>query len=177
VKKINFILSNILLDFTLILLPLIYFKWKKQNPLKELELKTTPKKLLINSAKTLLLLIIATIALNLILYLIGLNDLEKVGIQIKELIIQKPYLIAYLLTVRIITEEIFFRGFLTKKTGILASSIVFAIAHYAYYSQAQIIGAFILGIILAQQYLKNKDLTSNIWAHALYNLINIIIIV
>jgi membrane protease YdiL (CAAX protease family) len=177
VKKINLILSHLLLDTTLIILPLIYFKLKKQNPLKELELKTNPKTLLINSTKTLLLLIIATITLNLILYLIGLNDLEKVGIQIKELIIQSPYLITYLLTIRVISEEIFFRGFLVKKTGILASSIIFAIAHYTYYSQAQVIGAFVLGLILAHQYTKNKDLTSNIWAHALYNLINIIILV
>ncbi|MBN2127833.1 MAG: CPBP family intramembrane metalloprotease [Candidatus Diapherotrites archaeon] len=172
----NLILSNLFLDATLIILPVIYFKWKKQNPLKELELKTTPKKLLINSIKTLALLLTATIALNLIFLLIGITDLEKVGIQVQEILIQSPYLIAYLLTIRVIAEEIFFRGFLTKKIGVLASSIVFAIAHYAYYSQAEIIGAFVLGLILASQYLKNKDLTSNIWAHALYNLINIILI-
>lgn len=176
-KKINFILPNLLLDFILIFLPIIYFYLKKQNPLKELELKTTGKKLLKNTITTLALLLIATITLNLIFYLIGLTDLEKVGIQIKELIITSPYLIAYLLTIRVISEEIFFRGFLTKKTGILTSSIIFALAHYTYYSKAQIIGAFILGLILATQYTKNKDLSSNIWAHALYNLINIILLV
>ncbi len=175
-KKINLILPNLLLDLTLIGLPLLYYYTKKQNPLKELELKTNPKKLIINTTITLGLLLLTTIGLNLIFALIGLTDLEKVGIEITRILQQTPILIAYFLTLRIIAEEIFFRGFLTKKIGVIPSSIVFAIAHYAYYSTAEIIGAFILGLVLAHQFNKNNDLTSNIWAHSIYNLISILLI-
>lgn len=162
-----------MLDSLLIIAPIAYFKRKKLNALEELKLRTSPKKLLVNAAIALALLYFFTIALSFALPFLGLNDLDKVSEKVNSLALMSPIIITYLLIVRVIAEEIFFRGFLVQKIGIIASSALFAVAHYAYGSSAEIIGAFVLGTVLAYQFNKSKDLTATIWAHMLYNLINL----
>jgi len=82
-----------------------------------------------------------------------------------------PLLIWYFLTIRVFAEEVFFRGFLVKKIGVIPSSIIFGAAHFAYGSMVEVFGAFILGLILAKAFEENKSLFPNIFAHFFYNFI------
>ncbi len=72
-------------------------------------------------------------------------------------------------------EEIFFRGFLQRKTNILVASFIFAYFHIVYSSFSELIMAFFLGLILGWGFEKSKNLFSPILAHYLYNLITVAI--
>jgi len=178
-------MNTIIIDFFLLFIPIAYYylkadkneseKRKFIKVLEELKLTKINKKILLNALILLFFLLFASISLQQILNIVNLNDLEKVNnliIQIKGNLL----VLVYLITVRPIAEEIFFRGFLTQKTGLLFSSIFFALAHMFYYSIAEIIGAFVLGLILAYFYLKTKNLYPNILSHIGYNLIIISLI-
>jgi len=111
-------------------------------------------------------LLLASAFLTVVFSSFGLNDTSLVE---KKIVGLTPGIIAYLVFVRSSAEEIFFRGFLVKKTGIVVSSAIFSIAHYGYGSVAEVIGAFSLGLILAWNFKKNGCLIPNIVAHILYN--------
>lgn len=122
-------------------------------------------------------LLLAAFLLGIALTALGLNDTALVAKQAGE-IIAVPWIMTYILLVRVPCEEIFFRGFLQKeigrlgpKIGIIGSSILFALAHYGYGSIGEIIGAFALGALLAASYHRSKNLTINILAHIAYNFI------
>jgi uncharacterized protein len=103
----------------------------------------------------------------------GFSDLDLVTEKIKLL---SPFFIFYLLIIRVFLEEWFFRGFLVYKTNILFSSILFAIAHFGYGSIVEVVGAFILGFVLAYYYKKINNLYPLYAGHVLYNLFVIVII-
>lgn len=164
-----------LIDFLLIGIPLYYFKKKKKSPAKELGLKKEKIQTLVK--QTLILfsaVVIAALALTALMDFFGLNDLNNVTQALEPL--SFAWLV-YLFTVRIISEEIFFRGFIVKKLGALWSSSLFALAHITYGSGAEILGAFVLGFIMAKAFEKNKNLYPNIAAHFLYNLVAICFLV
>ncbi|MCK4883229.1 MAG: CPBP family intramembrane metalloprotease [Candidatus Diapherotrites archaeon] len=109
------------------------------------------------------------------------NDLELVSELIKSL---SPYFLIYVLIVRVFAEEVFFRGFLSKKLeeatfkktnvkwlGLLFASIIFAFAHFTYGSFYEIMGAMALGFVLGYVYLKSNSLVVSTVAHVLYNAI------
>ena len=112
-------------------------------------------------------LIAVALAASFVLLYIGLHDLENVSVVVSR--ISLPVL-AYLIVVRGISEEIFFRGFLVKRIGVLGSSLIFALAHIMYFSVAEVIGTFVLGLLLALAFRKNRNLVPNIFAHMLYNI-------
>ncbi len=87
-----------------------------------------------------------------------------------------PFLLIYLLVVRVFLEEWFFRGFLVSKMGVLFSAALFGIAHYGYGSIVEVTGAFILGIVLAYYFKRLKNLYPLYAAHFLYNSIVILIV-
>ncbi|MDO8538647.1 MAG: CPBP family intramembrane metalloprotease [archaeon] len=161
----------ILIDIILILAPIAFFVAKKQNPFQELGLKKLSlKDFLKKSVLTYANLIVFSLIIAIVLSLIGLNDLVKVDEVIQEILTLSPILIIYLLVVRVLAEEVFFRGFLVNKIGIIPSSIVFGLAHVGYGSIAQVIGAGLLGLVLAYTFKKNQNLIPNIVAHSIYNL-------
>ncbi|MEM0359839.1 MAG: CPBP family intramembrane glutamic endopeptidase [Candidatus Diapherotrites archaeon] len=178
-----------LLDLFFFFLPLCWL-WieKKQGMplsakkakllLSELGFKREKAKIVLQKTILLLgaLLLTATI-LALALNMAGLNDTKLVEEHAKE-IIAIPWLAAYILLVRVPCEEIFFRGFLQREigklgttTGILGSTLLFAIAHLAYGSIGEIIGTFVLGALLAIAYHRSKNIIINILAHIAYNFI------
>jgi membrane protease YdiL (CAAX protease family) len=73
-----------------------------------------------------------------------------------------------------ISEEFFFRAFLTDKIGIIPSSIIFGVFHFAYGSVVEIVGAFLIGIILATAYKRSGSIIPSIAIHLIYNLIAVI---
>lgn len=171
---------SVIIDIFLIGMPIIYYlnnlkekhirmKEKVNVILEKLGLANLNRKTFSNTIVLLFVLLVVTILLEFILNFFGLNDIEK-AYNIIRSIKENYLLIAYLLTVRVIAEEVFFRGFLVKETGIIVSSILFSLMHIFYYSFAELVGALVLGFILAGFYAKQKDLYANITAHALYNL-------
>ncbi|MEK6942292.1 MAG: CPBP family intramembrane glutamic endopeptidase [archaeon] len=126
-------------------------------------------------AKNTLILFFTLIAFSLITSIItsaaGQNDLEKVSNSVDKIRNTAPLALAYFLVVRVAAEEVFFRGFLVKKLGIAGSSVVFGLAHFFYGSVAEVIGAMILGAILAVAFNENKSIYPNIAAHFFYNLV------
>lgn len=157
-------------DALLIFLPIIFLALKKQDAKKELGLFS---KGFANDAKNtailFLVLVVFSFLISLTTQLFGLNDLEKVAQNIDEIKTTAPLLLAYLLVARVVSEEIFFRGFLVKKIGVIGSSIVFGFAHFSYGSIVEVSGAIVLGLLLAKAFEENKNLLPNIVAHFLYN--------
>lgn len=177
----NGLIIDILLDLLLILFPLSFLSKKmKLSPKKISDLKPALKelgftKISSNSfaIQTILIffgLVIAALVVSNLLSLLQANDLANVTESIQRVAKISPFLLAYIMIVRPITEEIFFRGFLVKKAGILGSTILFALAHALYFSFAEVIGAFILGLILAWSFKKGKTLWPVIVAHISYNI-------
>lgn len=111
-----------------------------------------------------------SLAISIISSLLGFNDLSIVGEKITELL-KTPYILAYLFLVRIVSEEIFFRGFLVKRVGVYGSAFLFGLAHLTYGSLIEALGAFILGLVLAWNFKKNDSLYPNIIGHFFYNMI------
>ena len=115
----------------------------------------------------------ASIIISILLYNAGLNDLSKVDLIISQFGI---YSLLYLTIVRATAEEIFFRGFLVKRVGVISSTVLFAALHIGYGSIAEIIGALYLGFILAYVFSKNKSIIPNIIAHVCFNIFSIFIL-
>lgn len=133
-----------------------------------------------NLKKTVLLLFVLVVANLVIAYFftaIGITDSEKVLVQVIQLYNTSPLLLTYLLTVRVIGEEIFFRGFLVRKFGILLPAIVFGLSHALYGSIVEIIGTFLLGIILGKAFQANKSILPNITAHLMYNVVILMLMI
>lgn len=75
-----------------------------------------------------------------------------------------------------IAEEIFFRGFLVKRIGILPSALIFGLAHTSYDSTygVEIIAAFLFGIAAGYVFKKTKSLYPSMIGHILVNSINLV---
>ncbi|MBM3229636.1 CPBP family intramembrane metalloprotease [Candidatus Parvarchaeota archaeon] len=102
----------------------------------------------------------------------GLNDSKNVYLKVSSLPIE-ALVVAIILSP--LAEEIFFRGFLLKRAGMLATSIIFAMGHLAYSSISEILLAFSISVIFCAAYLRWKNLYGLILAHALFNLTSIVI--
>ncbi len=76
-----------------------------------------------------------------------------------------------------INEEVFFRGFLVPRMGILASSLIFGFAHYTYYSTfgIEVIAAFAFGTMAGYVFKKTKSIYPGIIAHILVNSLAVIV--
>ncbi|VVB75269.1 CAAX protease self-immunity [uncultured archaeon] len=103
-----------------------------------------------------------------------INDLEKVGQSIGQYKDNVLYFVAMLFPL-LLLEEFFFRAFLVPRVGPIISTLLFAGAHITYWSIAEIIGVFALGLILAYWYKRNNSLLQNYAAHLLYDFIAIAI--
>lgn len=178
-KRGTKIIQIILLDL-IFFLPLIYYYYKKKSvkqSLAEIGIKKIDKTELIKKS---VFLIGALIAISLLVSIsssfLGANDLEKVAETIEKISVKTPLILFYFLTIRVISEEIFFRGFLVKKIGVFFSSVIFALAHFAYGSIIEIFGAFIAGLFLAYYYKKNNNLIPNIIGHIAYNAVILVIL-
>lgn len=107
------------------------------------------------------------IVLGILFNVFEIHDYSKVTDKMQ---LFTPLIFLSAVTLGPVAEEIFFRAFLIKRTGIIFSSALFALAHIAYGSIAEIIGAFGIGIILALIFLRSKSILPCILIHVLYNL-------
>ena len=175
------LLFNFLFDFFLFCFPVLFIarnkkKFELKKILAELGIKNPAPGFFFKKTTILFLQLFAvSIALSIAFFAIGFNDTQSVFEAISAIKMQNIFLLFYLLFVRVAGEEVFFRGFLTAKIGIIPSSALFGLAHVFYGSIAEVIGAFFLGLILSRAFVKNKNLMPNIFAHIFYNFFVLII--
>ncbi len=74
-----------------------------------------------------------------------------------------------------IGEELFFRGYLQKRIGVIFSSVLFAALHFGYGSIVEVLAAFLVSVLLGLELRRNNDLHACMLAHAGYNIFTIIL--
>lgn len=74
-------------------------------------------------------------------------------------------------------EEAFFRGFLQKRIGLIASTLIFAIAHAGYGQPFMLIGIVIISFIIGLTFWKTRNLWPCIVAHGVFDAIQLFVIV
>ncbi len=172
-----------LVDFLLLFLPLAWFLVKEpgKNKAKDFFSRFGIKKPvfpydLILGFKIFLIVFFISVVLSLIFYFFGLNDLEKVASTMKAVSLQEKMVSVYLIVVRVFAEEFFFRAFLVPVLGVFGSSVVFSLLHFSYGSVAEVLGAFVLGLVLGHYYSKERNILHVYFAHMFYNTFVLIII-
>jgi membrane protease YdiL (CAAX protease family) len=151
-----------------------FFLWKKdlKTTLQSIGFPGEPVKVVVFSVLCLMAIFLLLFTLAFASLLLGFNDQQKVTEKISDL----PLLVLLFAAVGApITEELFFRGYLTGRIGIVASSAVFGLMHLAYGSVVEIVGAFVIGLVLASTMKLSKSVTPCILAHMAYNTLAIIV--
>lgn len=74
-------------------------------------------------------------------------------------------------------EEAFFRGWLQKRIGLVASTVVFVLAHAGYGQPLMFIGIAIVSLIIAITFYRTRNLIPCIIAHGIFDAIQLFVIV
>ena len=74
-------------------------------------------------------------------------------------------------------EEFFFRSFLQKRVGLIASTILFALAHFTYGNPLLLIGVTIISLIIGITFWRTKNVVPGILAHGVFDAIQLFVIV
>ena len=91
-----------------------------------------------------------------------------------------PLLMFFTVLTAGVTEELIFRGYLLPRMAILLksryaaiiiSSVLFGLAHYRYGTVKNIVGAFIIGLVLALYYDKYRNIKVTMIFHFLWDLV------
>ena len=150
----------------------IYFIYRKDfaTLLSDLGIPCGISRLLKYTILGLAVIFIGSIVISQVMMHFGLWDQAKV----RERITGMPwYVLLLAVTIVPISEELFFRGLLLNKIGILPSSILFAAAHFAYGSTAEIIITFLIGLWFAYICKRSKSVLPTMVIHLIYNLLSI----
>lgn len=74
-------------------------------------------------------------------------------------------------------EEAFFRGWLQKRVGLLASTTLFAVAHSGFGQPLLLIGVFVISLIIGFTFYRTKNLIPGIVAHGVFDAIQLFVII
>ncbi|MFA6959067.1 MAG: type II CAAX endopeptidase family protein [Thermoanaerobaculia bacterium] len=74
-------------------------------------------------------------------------------------------------------EELFFRGFLQKRVGLLASTVVFVIAHAGFGEPMMFIGITVVSLVIGYVFYRTKSLLPCIIAHGVFDAIQLFIVI
>lgn len=74
-------------------------------------------------------------------------------------------------------EEAFFRSFLQKRIGLVASTLLFALAHFTYGQPLLLIGVTVISIVIGIAFYRTKNVLPGVIAHGVFDAIQIFIIV
>lgn len=131
------------------------------------------KKNIIYSIGGFMALVAALSALFAAMVLLGIpNDSGNVQELIRGL---PPFVPLLAVLIAPFTEELFFRGLLVPKVGVIPAAVIFGAFHFTYGSNVEIIGAMIVGIIFGYLYKGSGSLVPPIAVHFCYNLISIFV--
>lgn len=148
----------------------LYFVYERDLPsfMKKVGIPGDIRRNILYSVAGLIGIFIVLTLLSVVFLGLGISDHQNVVDVANSLPIQ-VLLLAIILAP--LSEEFFFRAFLSSKIGIIPSSVVFGLFHYAYGSVVEIAGAFLIGIILALAYKRSGSILPSIAIHLVYNLI------
>ncbi|HUP59192.1 MAG TPA: CPBP family intramembrane glutamic endopeptidase [Thermoanaerobaculia bacterium] len=74
-------------------------------------------------------------------------------------------------------EEAFFRSFLQKRIGLIASTILFALAHFTYGNPLLLIGVTIISLVIGVTFHRTKNVVPGVIAHGVFDAIQLFVIV
>lgn len=74
-------------------------------------------------------------------------------------------------------EEAFFRSFLQKRVGLLASTILFALAHFTYGQPLLLIGVTTISLVIGIVFYRTRNVLPGVIAHGVFDAIQIFVIV
>lgn len=143
------------------------------NTFKRIGIPGNIKKNIIYTGLGFIAIMALIIPINLIGTATGINDAEKVYERAQQL---PTYLLILAVLFVPFSEELFFRAFLTPKIGMILSSVLFALSHFAYGSIMEIIGTFVIGIVFAYLYKSSKSIVPPITLHLVYNLLSVMLL-
>lgn len=133
------------------------------------ELGFSNKQLLQQAKQGILLSVIsfAVIALEVSAFAaVGVTDTHNV----EEALARQPLpVLALVVLLTPLAEEVFFRGFLQKRVGVFLSGAVFAGLHYGFGSVVEVVAAFSIALVLGWYVRENKTLLPAVAAHFLLN--------
>lgn len=72
-------------------------------------------------------------------------------------------------TLAALTEEVYFRGFLQPRIGLLAQAILFGVAHISYFHALQVVATLVLGLAFGLAYRWTGSLWAPVAAHFAFN--------
>jgi hypothetical protein len=151
----------------------MFFLWKEdlKTTLSSLGIPGELKKNIIYSVGGMFFLLFILAGMFILLEMLGIeNDSSNVAEIIRGLPWHVPLLAIFIAP---ISEELFFRGFLVPKIGVVGSAILFSISHLAYGSTVEIMGAFLVALIFGFIFRLSGSLTPCIIVHLAYNLLSI----
>ncbi|MDP9192478.1 MAG: CPBP family intramembrane metalloprotease [Acidobacteriota bacterium] len=74
-------------------------------------------------------------------------------------------------------EEAFFRSFLQKRVGLVASTILFALAHFTYGNPLMLIGVTVISLVIGVTFYRTKNVIPGVIAHGVFDAIQLFVIV
>jgi membrane protease YdiL (CAAX protease family) len=169
--------GSIIIDLLLLLAPFVWLAVEGESPRRAAEylgLKPMPAVRLISDCAWLLIVgMLLTALVGVVFAHLGFYDEGKVAE-----VIRSQGAVALLLGVTLgpFAEELFFRGLLSRRYGILASSVAFGLAHYFYGSVTEVAAAVAIGVLFAWYVRKTGNLVAPVFAHCAYNGLSMLVI-
>ncbi|HKO00661.1 MAG TPA: CPBP family intramembrane glutamic endopeptidase, partial [Thermoanaerobaculia bacterium] len=74
-------------------------------------------------------------------------------------------------------EEAFFRGWLQKRIGLIASTILFALAHSGLGQPLLLIGVTMISLVIGYAFYRTKNLIPGVIAHGVFDAIQLFVII
>lgn len=74
-------------------------------------------------------------------------------------------------------EEAFFRSWLQKRVGLIASTLLFALAHFTYAQPLLLIGVTIISLVIGATFWRTKNVVPGMIAHGVFDAIQLFVIV
>jgi membrane protease YdiL (CAAX protease family) len=74
-------------------------------------------------------------------------------------------------------EEAFFRSFLQKRIGLIASTVLFALAHFTYGNPLLLIGVTVVSLVIGITFYKTRNVIPCVIAHGVFDAIQLFVIV
>jgi membrane protease YdiL (CAAX protease family) len=74
-------------------------------------------------------------------------------------------------------EEAFFRGWLQKRVGLIASTVLFALAHSGFGQPLLLIGVSVVSLVIGTTFYRTKNLLPGIIAHGVFDAVQLFVII
>ncbi len=105
--------------------------------------------------------------------LFGFSDAQAVA---EKVAVLGPFGLLLVVSLGPLAEEVFFRGFLQPRLGVLPTSALFGVLHYAFDSVAVMVAAFLSALALGYLFRKSGNLWACVLAHAAFNAFNLALV-